>query len=486
MVAALALLSACATAPSSTGSDQSASQASPAKEAPAYAGLDPAADRDPFPSTYKPLPSTAVALVGATILTGTGERIDGGTVILENGKIAAIGKGLTPPAGARIVDAHGKYVTPGIIDAHSHLGVYASPEVWANSDGNEITDPNTAQVWAEHSVWPQDPGFVRALEGGVTTLMILPGSANLFGGRSVAVKTLPGRTVQDMKFPGAPYGLKMACGENPKRVYGSKGRAPSTRMGNIAGYRKAWIDAQEYRRKWDEYHKKLADFKAGKSEKAPDAPKRDLQLDTLAGVLDGSILVQNHCYRADEMAQMIAISHEFGFHISMFHHGSEAYKIADILKREDICTATWGEWWGFKMESFDGIEENAALLHQAGACVVIHSDNPILTQHLPQEAAIALAAGRRLGIDIPEAEAIKWVTANPAKAIGVLDKTGTLEPGKMGDVVLWSADPFSVYALTEQVYVDGAVVFDRHDPAHQPLSDFELGQAGPAHPGARP
>jgi imidazolonepropionase-like amidohydrolase len=170
----------------------------------------------------------------------------------------------------------------------------------------------------------------------------------------------------------------------------------------------------------------------------------------------------------------------------MFHHGSEAYKIADKLKNEGICTATWGEWWGFKMEAFDGIEENAALLEQAGACTVIHSDDPILTQHLPQEAAIALAAGRRMGLQIDEAQAIKWVTANPAKAIGVLDKTGTLEAGKMADVVLWSKDPFSVYALAEKVYIDGALVYDRKNSKQQPLSDFELGQAAPAHPGEMP
>ncbi|HMA50420.1 MAG TPA: amidohydrolase [Magnetospirillaceae bacterium] len=486
LAAALAVLSACAAAPSQSMADQASSGGKDQPKEKSYPGLDPTTDTDPFPTTYHALPSSTVALVGATVFTGTGQRIDNGTVILDGGKITAVGANLPVPAGAKVVDGRGKFVTPGIIDAHSHLGVYATPEVWANSDGNEATDPNTAQVWAEHSVWPQDPGFIRALEGGITTLEILPGSANLFGGRAVILKNVPGRTVQDMKFPGAPYGLKMACGENPKRVYGSKNRSPSTRMGNIYGYRKGWIEAQEYRRKWDEYHKKLADFKAGHGDKAPDAPKRDLQLDTMAGVLDGSILVQNHCYRADEMAQMIAISHEFGFHIAMFHHGSEAYKVADILKKEDICVATWGEWWGFKMEAFDGIEENAALLSKAGVCTVIHSDDAILTQHLPQEAAIALAAGRRAGIEIDEAEAIKWVTANPAKSIGVLDKTGTLEPGKMADVVLWSADPFSVYALAEQVYVDGAVVYDRHDPTHQPLSDFELGQSGPAHPGARP
>jgi imidazolonepropionase-like amidohydrolase len=268
-----------------------------------------------------------------------------------------------------------------------------------------------------------------------------------------------------MKFPGAPYGLKMACGENPKRVYGSKGGAPSTRMGNVAGYRAAWLEAAQYNAKW-------AAYRAGGSK--GDAPTRDLKLDTLAGVLNGEILVQNHCYRADEMAVMIDIAREFGYHISAFHHGSEAYKIADLLAKEDICVATWAGWWGFKVEAIDGVAENAALVHAAGGCAVIHSDDPVLAQRLNQEAAAALAAGRRMGLNISEADAIKWITANPAKMLGIADKTGTLEAGKMADAVVWSADPFSVYAVAEKVFVDGAVVYDRNDKRLQPKSDFMI------------
>ncbi len=434
-------------------------------------GLDPDSDVDPFPSTYKPLPGVPTAIVGAHIFTGTGSEIADGVILLRDGKIEAVGEKLDVPQGYTVIDAHGEWVTPGLIDVHSHLGVYAVPEVWAHSDGNEATNPNTAQVWAEHSVWPQDPGFNTSRRGGVTTLQILPGSANLFGGRSVIVRNVPGRTVQDMKFPGAPYGLKMACGENPKRVYGSHERAPSTRMGNVAGYREAWINAADYERKWDEYHAKLA-----RDEKA-DPPKRDLQLDTLVGVLKGKILVQNHCYRADEMADMIDISKEFGFHVTMFHHAVEAYKIADLLKANDVCVTVWANWGGFKLEAFDAIEENAAMVHKAGACVTIHSDDPNLTQRLNQEVAEALSAGRRAGIDIPEREAIMWITRNSAKALGILDQTGTLEPGKRADVVIWDKDPFSIYALTQKVYIDGGLAYDRHDPNYQATSDFMVGQS---------
>jgi imidazolonepropionase-like amidohydrolase len=264
----------------------------------------------------------------------------------------------------------------------------------------------------------------------------------------------------------------MACGENPKRVYGSKGRSPSTRMGNVAGYRSAWIGAADYERKWDDYHAKIK-----KGDKA-DPPGRSLQNDTLSGVLRGEILVENHCYRADEMATMIDISKEFGYHVTAFHHAVEAYKIADLLKENDICVATWANWWGFKMEAYDAVEDNVPLLHKAGVCAVIKSDDADLTQRLNQEAAEAMSAGKRDGIDIPEREAIEWVTKNPAKALGILNQTGTLEPGKRADVVIWDKDPFSVYALTQQVYIDGAIIYDRHDPRFQPKSDFEIGHPG--------
>ena len=463
-----------------------ATTGSPAKPAPAAQaakdkvppkplakGLDPAASANPFPSTYKPLPSRPTAIVGASAFTGTGELVENATVLIKDGKVEQVAAGLAAPAGYDTVDAHGKWVTPGLIDAHSHLGVYASPEVWANSDGNELTDPVTPQVWAEHSVWPQDPQFDTARIGGVTTILVLPGSGNLIGGRGVVLRNVPSRTVQGMKFPDAPYVLKMACGENPKRVYGSKGRAPSTRMGNVAGYRAAWINAADYQRKWEEYRAKIA-----RGDKA-DPPKRDLALDTLVGVLKGEILVENHCYRADEMAQMIDISKEFGYHITAFHHAVEAYKIADLLAANGTCVATWANWWGGKMEMYDGIEANAALVDAAkGGCAIIKSDDPDLIQRLNQEAAEALAAGRAAGLTISEAQAIKWITANPAKALGISAQTGSLEPGKRADVVIWDHDPFSIYARTERVYVDGAIAYDRHDARYQPRSDFDLGQPG--------
>lgn len=423
-----------------------------------------------YTSTYQPLPSQTVLITNATVLTATGERIERGSVLMRDGRIDAVGAAVEAPAGAVVVDGAGKWVTPGIIDAHSHLGVYASPGVEANSDGNEATDPDTAQVWAEHSVWPQDPQFPLALAtGGVTTMQILPGSANLFGGRSVTVKNIPARSVYGMKFPGAPYGLKMACGENPKRVYGSKGRAPSTRMGNVAGYRAAWIKAAKYRDDWATYERKR---KAGDDVHPPD---RDLQLETLAGVLSGDILVQNHCYRADEMLTMIDIAKEFGYKVTAFHHAVEAYKIADVLAANNICADVWADWWGFKMEAFDGIRENAALIQKAGACVVIHSDSAEGTQRLNQEAAKAMAAGNRMGMNLHEEDVIRWLTINPAKSIGVDRQTGSLEPGKMADVVVWSGNPFSVYSRPDKVYIDGALVFDRNDPSHQPETDFDLG-----------
>ncbi len=475
LIAALMLsVAACATTGTPGGATPASGSKSDTKaEKPAALrpGQDPAASKA-FASTYAPLPRADFAIVGTTAYTGTGTRIENATLVVRDGKIVSLTEGGAVPEGVARVDGKGKFITPGIVDAHSHLGVYASPGVSAHSDGNEATNPVTSEVWAEHSLWPQDPGFNRAREGGVTTLHILPGSANLIGGRSVTVKNVPALSVMGMKFPDAPHGLKMACGENPKRVYGGRGRAPSTRMANVAGYRAAWIDAADYARKWDAYYAKVE-----KGEKA-DAPKRDLRLDTLAGVLRGEILIQNHCYRADEMLVMLEIAKEFNYKITMFHHGSEAYKLARELKAHDACVATWSGWWGFKMESLDGIEENAGIVDAAGACAVIHSDDAVLTQRLNQEAVAALSAARRAGINIAPAQAIRWITLNPAKAIGIDKVTGSLEAGKNADVVIWNADPLSVYARTERVYIDGAVVYDRKDPRYQPKSDFELGQPG--------
>jgi len=418
-----------------------------------------------YASRYAGLESGSTILTGATVLTGTGERFDNADVLIADGKIVAVGVGLSAD-GADVVDASGKWVTPGVIDVHSHLGVYPSPGTQSHSDGNEVTEPVTAEVWAEHSVWPHDPGFVTALAGGVTSMQVLPGSANLIGGRGVTLKNVPGRNVMDMKFPGAPHGMKMACGENPKRVYGGRGQSPMTRMGNVAGYRQAWIDASEYR-------DKMAAAEAGKGE----APKRDLRLETLAGVLSGEILVHNHCYRADEMSIMIDIAKEFGYTISAFHHAVEAYKIGDLLAESDTCAAMWADWWGFKMEAYDGIRENAAIVDKAGACAIIHSDSGIGIQRLNQETAKVMGAAARVGIDITPEHAIQWITKNAAKSLGIADVVGTLEAGKMADVVMWNGNPFSVYARAEQVYIDGALAYDRDDPSVNPITDFSLGTA---------
>ena len=428
-------------------------------------------DEGVWASRYAPLPSSPVFIANATILTAAGERISEGGILLRDGVIGAVGgPSLQAPVGATVIDARGKWVTPGVIDAHSHLGVYPSPGVAGLASGNEMTDPNTAEVWAEHSVWPQDPQFPLALAGGVTSLQILPGSANLFGGRGVTVKNVPAGDVNAMKFPGAPQGLKMACGENPMRLYGERNRAPSTRMGNVAGYRAAWLKADKYRRDWKEYARKA-------EEGSEDAkrPERDLELDTLAAVLEGDILVQNHCYRADEMRTMIDVAKEFGYSIAAFHHAVEAYKIADVLAAEGICADVWADWWGFKMEAFDGIRENAALVHKAGGCAVIHSDDPGGIQRLNQEAAKAMAAGNAMGMNLREEDAIRWITINPARSAGIAERTGSLEEGKMADVVIWSGNPFSVYSHAENVFIDGALVFDRDDPGRRPRTDFSVG-----------
>ena len=452
----------------------------------------PTAERDPEP----PGPRRQTLLRGAIVMTATGKTYARADLLVEGSKIAAVGVDLPVPAGATVIDLAGKTLTPGIIDTHSHIGVYAAPGLVGHSDGNEATAPNTAGIRAADAYFPQDPQIDRARAGGVTTMQILPGSANLFGGRSVTVRLHPGaRSVTDARFPGAPEGLKMACGENPKRVYGGKS-GPSTRMGNVAGHRDAFQKASEYQRSWAKYHKDLSEWTAKKNappepkpakpdptrptadkpEKPPEeptAPARDFALETLVGVLRGEILVHNHCYRADEMSIMLELAATYGFKIRSFHHATEAYKIADRLAAADTAASVWADWWGFKAEAFDGIKENAALLTQAGARAIIHSDSPLGIQRLNQEAGKAMFAGRRAGLTVTDDQALRWITANPAWALGVAEQTGTLEPGKLADLVVWSGDPFSVYTVAEQVFISGELVYARGKL--EPRTDFELG-----------
>ena len=429
-------------------------------------------------------------------MTATGIIYEQADILIAGNVIAKIAAKIDVTPEMMVIPAAGKTITPGIIDTHSHLGVYAAPGVDANDDGNEIVAPVTAYARAADAYWPQDPQIDNARAGGITTMHILPGSANLIGGRGFTVRPYPGiRSSTDARFPGAPDSLKMACGENPKRVYGDRG-GPSTRMGNAAGYRRAFQQALEYKRSVDRYQQELKDWEATQAESKsastsdkggklppsespaaskPEAPSLDDGLETLRLVLEGEILVQNHCYRADEMSQMLELADHFGFQIRSFHHAVEGYKIADRLARAGTAASVWADWWGFKMEAFDGVQENAAMIAHAGARAVIHSDSPIGIQHLNQEAAKAMYAGRRAGIPISDDEALRWITANAAWVLGIHERTGTLEAGKLADIVIWSGSPFSVYSHAQLVMIEGSIVYDRNNPAPAPRTDFTVG-----------
>jgi len=425
-------------------------------------------NKNPFPSTYTATQVSPFVIRGINVLTGAGEQLDGVDVLVSDGKISEIGEELDVAGDTIEVDGANRWLTPGLIDVHSHMGVYPSPATSNHSDGNEMTNPVTAEVWAEHSVWPGDPTFEKAIAGGVTTFQVLPGSGNLIGGRGVTLKNVPSVTVQGMKFPDAPYSLKMACGENPKRVYGARTQAPSTRMGNVAGYRAAWIKASKYSDDWENYLEKSATGE----EVLP--PERNLQLETLKGVLDGEIRIHNHCYKADEMAQMIDMSKEFGYEIAAFHHAIEAYKVAPLLAENNICAVLWADWWGFKQEAFDMVRENLAMVDYAKACAVIHSDDPIQIQRLNQEVAKAMSAGNQMGLDISPAHAITWATLNAAKSLGLDEKIGSIEVGKNADLVLWDGPPLSVYSHASKVWIDGIMQYDAEEPAVRPTSDFNM------------
>ncbi len=387
-----------------------------------------------------------IVIEHATLYPATRGIIPDGSIVIVDGKISEIGSGITAPSGAKVIDGHGKHVLPGFIDTHSHMGVYAWPGVDANSDGNELTDPISPQVDALDSVYPQDPAFKRAAAGGVTTVQILPGSGNLIGGKAVTLHVMPDAiTVEEMVFREAPRGIKMALGENPKRVYGDRNQLPSTRMGNIYLLRDAFIKTQEYREKWNRYNSKKDDS----------APERNLKWETLSQVLDGTLLVHVHCYRADEMMHMIEIADEFKFKIKSFQHSLEAYKIADILAQKKIAAATWADWWGFKMEAWTGVPWNAAYLVSKGVVVNMHSDSSDIVQRLNVEAEKTLKYGMN------EADALKTITIFPAQMLGIDSITGSLDKGKFADIVIMDGPPFSIYSHVLQTMVRGKTTYDR-------------------------
>lgn len=410
---------------------------------------------EPEPAAVQP--ENQLLFRNAAVLTGTGEFFERADVLIGDDRIFAVGLDLDRPAGARTIDASGRWITPGLIDTHSHIGVYAVPRVPAHSDGNEATSPFTPHVRAADSFWPQDPALRSAAAGGVTTVHVLPGSANLVGGQGVTLSVRPGLSASELEFLGAPVSMKMACGENPKAVYGQgKKSAPATRMAEVAMLRQKLAEAQVYR---------------AASGKAPDYKKLELQK-----VVTGEYQIQNHCYRADEMLIRLDLFAEFGIKPRAFHHAVEAYKIRAQLAEQEVGVATWVDWWGRKLEMLDAIPAGVALLHQAGVRVAVHSDSPDDVQRLNQEVAKGVAAGRRAGIEVSPGEAIRWVTANAAWILGIEAETGTLEVGKRADLVLWSGDPLSVYTRADRVYNAGVLTHDRSDPNLFPASDFELGR----------
>jgi imidazolonepropionase-like amidohydrolase len=387
-----------------------------------------------------------VVIKNATVMTVTHGNITNGSIYIKDGKIAAVGESVNAPPGATVIDAGGKYLTPGIVDSHSHIAL--------DDDVNEATSPITPHMMMKDAFDYQDKAIYRALAGGVTTSLLLHGSANMIGGQAVVIKHKYGDTRDAMLFPNAPRSIKFASGENPKRVYGSRDQLPSTRMGNFAVQRQALVEAQDYMRDWDSYNDKV---KRGDKDATP--PKHDLKLEALADVLRGKIMVQIHIYRSDEMLTEIAMAKEFGYKIRAFHHALEAYKVADQVAANGIAIATFSDWWGFKQEAWDAIPWNAVLCMRKGVRVAIKSDSEDYTRRLNQEAAKTIRYG-----GATEEEALKMITLNPAWIIGVDDRVGSIDVGKDADLVIWEGYPLSTTGVPEKVLIDGEVYFDRSQP----------------------
>src|SRR5882724_591331 len=387
-----------------------------------------------------------VLIKNAVVMTVTHGKLQNGSVWIHNGKIAGVGATVNAPAGAKTIDAAGKYVTPGIVDSHSHIAL--------DDDVNEATSPITPQMMMKDAFDYQDKAIYRALAGGVTTSLLLHGSANMIGGQALVIKHKYGAGRDEMLFPNAPRSIKFASGENPKRVYGTREQLPSTRMGNFAVQREALVQAQDYMREWDAYNEKVK-----RADKDATAPKRDLKLEALADLLRGKLMVQIHCYRADEFLTEIAMAHEFGYKIRAFHHALEAYKVPEKLAAENIGIATFADWWGYKQEAWDAIPWNAVISMRKGVRVAIKSDSEDYTRRLNQEAAKTMRYG-----GATEEEALKMITLNAAWIVGVDDRVGSIDAGKDADLVIWDGYPLSSYGIPDKVLIDGDVYFDRSLP----------------------
>jgi len=403
---------------------------------------------------------TETLIRNATILTISRGTLPNSDVLIRNGKIAAVGQNLKASERARVIDATGKYVMPGIVDAHSH----------SMSDAiNEGTLSVTSMVRIRDVLNPTDPDLYRALAGGTTTLNLLHGSANTIGGQNTVVKIKYGRPVAEFIFPGAPPGIKFALGENVKRASstilpGQTRRYPATRMGQEEVIRDAFTRARDYKRTWDEHRAATA-----RNEKNLIPPRRDLQLEPLVEILEGKRLVHGHCYRADEIIMLLNIADEFGFKIKTLQHVLEGYKVAKEIAAHGAGASSFADNWAYKIEAYDAIPHNVAIMVRAGVNVSINSDSDERARRLNIEAAKMLKYG-----EISEEEALRTITLNPAMQLGIQDRVGSIDVGKDADLAVWNGHPFSVYARVETTFVDGEVFFDRQqDLARRPELERE-------------
>ena len=382
-----------------------------------------------------------IALKGGTILTITNGTIENGTIVIQKGKIAAIGKDIAIPDGIRVIDVTGKFVMPGIIDSHSHIAL---------TDVNEATDPVTPQIWMWEALDPGSDSIHKTLAGGVTTVKTMHGSANVIGGVNVTIKLKPNRPIEELIVSSVRQQLKMALGENPKRVYGEKGRSPSTRMGSAYVARKAFIEAQEYKAKWDKHEKDLA---AGKKDLTP--PKKDLKLETLKMTLEKKLSIDCHTYRGEEIVWVINFCKEFDIDLLQISHCIDGYKVADIMAEAGVFYGGWVDSWGFKEEAYDGCPYGMQIMYDAGTKMVINSDSPVVGRYLFREAAKVLKY-----TDIPENEALKMITLNAAESLEMEDRIGSLEKGKDGDIAVFDKHPLDTTTKCLMTIVEGEIFFD--------------------------
>jgi imidazolonepropionase-like amidohydrolase len=403
----------------------------------------------PSPAAANGFKAPAVTVIqNATILTISHGTIDKGSIVIRDGKIAAVGANVSVPQGATVIDAAGKYVMPGIIDCHSHIAVDGSV--------NEGSVSVSSMVGIDDVLNPDDIDIYRGLAGGVTTANVLHGSANAIGGKTQVIKLRWGKDAEALKFEGALPGIKFALGENPKRsnripIPGFEGRYPQTRMGVADTIRDAFKEAKDYQRKWTAYRTAVS-----KGDKTAVAPARNLKLDALVEVLEGKRLVHAHSYRSDEILQLIRTAEEMGFKITTFQHVLEGYRVADEIAKHGAGASTFSDWWAYKLEAYDATPYNAALMTERGVVVSINSDSAEEDRHLNQEAAKTVKYG-----GMSELEALKMVTINPAKQLKIDNRVGSIDVGKDADLVVYNVHPLSTYSVPQQVLIDGVVYFDR-------------------------